>query len=191
MMNLCQPILGTEKIMTPKPVTKRRLENAALYYLARFEASEAKLRQVLLRRILKAKKNGIAVPPEADVWIREIVEFAKKQNFVSDERFAENLTDKYKRAGKSRRFIQTKLKLAGIDAETIASVCDENDEDELTAACALVKKKKLGCFRPENQRRAYAKKDLSALARAGFSFDIAVKALNLSETDEVFDEFSF
>ena len=46
-------------------------------------------------------------------------------------------------------------------------------------------------MRPFAERKDFFKKDLAVLARAGFSFDIAVKALNLSAQDEDFEDVCF
>ena len=176
-----------------KPVTKKRLENGALYYLARYESSEEKLRTVLKRRLMRAKMQSVNVPDEAESWIEDIISSVKNAGYLSNERFAENLADKYRRAGKSRKFIQTKLKQAGIDnALTERLLESENaSETELCAAQKLVCKKKMGFMRPAEERRIFFKKDLATLARAGFSFDIAVKALNLSAQDEDMEDVCF
>lgn len=176
-----------------KPVTKKRLENIALYYLARYESSEEKLRTVLKRRLIRAKMRDVDVPEDADIWIEDIISLAKRAGYLSDERFAENLTDKYRRAGKSRKFIQTKLKQAGIDNDLIQRLLESENvtETELCSAQKLVCKKKLGFMRPAEERKIFFKKDLAVLARAGFSFDIALKALNLSAQDEDMEDVCF
>lgn len=48
---------------------------------------------------------------------------------------------------------------------------------ELAAACALVRRRRLGPYRPAGTRAAHRQKDLAALARAGFSLDMARKVL--------------
>lgn len=189
---------GTLKMSVPvKPITKKRLENICLYYLARYESSEGKLREMLNRRLAKTRMKGGEVPADAQKWIDEAVASMKAQNFLSDERFARNLAERCRRAGKSGKYIRMKLKQAGIADDLIQSLTapDKQDEDgandEEEAAKKLVKKRKLGYMRPFAERKDFFKKDLAVLARAGFSFDIAVKALNLSAQDEDFEDVCF
>jgi regulatory protein len=55
---------------------------------------------------------------------------------------------------------------------------------ELTAARALVRKRKLGHYRAESERGEYARKDLGILARAGFDYETAKTALGLEGNDD-------
>lgn len=165
-----------------KPITQKRLMNIALYYLGRYESSAEKLRQLLKRRVAKAKMKGADIPVDILLWIDSIVLKMCQDGYISDERFASGLVSKYRAAGKSKRYIASKLHQAGIDADTqekaLAGDEDVSDEDpEMEAARRLVKKKKLGFWRNPEVRIEYRKKDLAVLARAGFSFDVATKAL--------------
>jgi len=148
-----------------KKITPTRLKNIALYYLERYEASSQKLREVLKRRLVKAAQEQI-IPNEADNWLEEVISEMIRLGYVNDKRFAENTVRRLSEAGKSRAFIRTKLKLAGIDETDITNAL--SDTDELESARLFVQKKHLG-----NDFR----KDLARLARAGFSYEIAREAL--------------
>ena len=148
-----------------KKITQARLKNIALYYLERYEASTQKLRDVLKRRLTKARLEQ-PVPPEANTWIETVIEEMVRLGYVNDKRFAENTVRRLSGAGKSRSFIRTKLKLAGIEEEEIMEAL--SDTDELAAARLMVQKKHLG---------GDFKRDLARLARAGFSYEIAREAL--------------
>lgn len=165
-----------------KSVTQKRLTNIALYYLGRYESSADNLRRVLRRRIAKAAAKGADVPPESADWIESVVSEMKRLGYIDDSRFAEITAEKYRKAGKSERFIRQKLAYAGIDPDlqdSVLSACDsvENVDFDLDAAKRLVAKRKIGAFRPARDRGLYRKKDLAVLARAGFSFQTAVRAL--------------
>ena len=181
-----------EKKPAVKPVTEKRLMNVALFYLEKYESSSENLRRLLQRRILRAEMKGVSVPAEARDWVEKVVAEVKRLGYVDDGRFALSVAEKYRKAGKSRKYICQKLTLAGIPADVQDDVLSEFDgtesEDaELQAALLLVRKRKLGVFRPEEDRKACRKKDLAALARAGFSYQTAVKALGVSEQEE--DDF--
>ena len=144
-----------------KKITRERLKNITLYYLERYETNTHKLRDVLRRRLIKARQEQ-PVPTEANTWIEEIIAEMVRLGYVDDKRFAENMVRRFLNVGKSRSYIYTKLKLAGIDEEEINTVL--SDTDDLACARLMVQKKHLG-----ND----FKRDLARLARAGFSYEIA------------------
>lgn len=179
----------SEKKSVIKPITRKRLMNIALYYLERYESSSENLRRLLQRRILRAEMKGTVVPDDAQAWIDSIVEEVSRLGYVDDRRFAVSTVEKYRKAGKSQNYIRQKLALAGISpavqSEVLIEAGNVNAADaELEAALLLVKKRKLGCFRRKEERAFFRKKDLAVLARAGFSYQTAVKALGESEREE-------
>lgn len=158
-----------------KKITPQRLKNIALYYLQRYDASSLKLRTVLMRRIQKAKSEQ-PVAPESTDWVNQVIEQMQNLGYVNDARYAENVVRRLSETGKSNAFIRTKLKTDGIDENLIRQLL--SDTDELAQAKLFVRKKRLG-----ND----FKKDLAKLARAGFSYDIATKALQCDDEALFFD----
>jgi len=163
----------------PKPPTKNRLRNIALYYLERFESSEENLRKVLYRRIDKyVFINKEYNPKQAYLWADEVVKECLEQNFVNDERFADFKINDYLRAGKSKRYIEQKLKQKGIDDAIISHFFENSSYSELNTALQFAKKKKIGCFREnDDDKKANRQKDLATLVRAGFDYDVAKAVL--------------
>ena len=103
--------------------------------------------------------------------------------------------EKYRKAGRSERYIRLKLSQAGISGDVQDSVLKGDEasvpaEAELAAALRLVEKRKMGTFRPARDRKLFRKKDLAVLARAGFSFQTAVQALGTAEEGED-DEYQY
>lgn len=177
---------------TPKPVTQKRLMNIALYYLGRYETSASRLSAFLSRRVSKDRLKGAEIPDNVDDLIAEVIAKMCKDGYIDDSRYAESIFRRMKQAGKSKRAIVEKLRQAGIgeDVKTALFAAFEESEgdSELEAARRLVKKKRLGPFRNPELRKEFAKKDLGVLARAGFSFDTAVKALETPDSQEDFYE---
>jgi regulatory protein len=167
------------KKSSPKPPTKARLRNIALYYLDRFESSEENLRIVLKRRIDKyAFFDKSYNPQEAYQWAEEVITECLSQNFVNDERYAEFKVNNYLVAGKSRRYIEQKLKQKGIDEQVVAKFFNDDNYSELDTALNFAKKKRIGRFREnESVRLENRQKDLAALVRAGFDYDVAKEVL--------------
>jgi regulatory protein len=90
--------------------------------------------------------------------------------------------------GRSTRAIQHKLRERGVQAPEIdAALALERREGtvvDLEAARALVRRRKLGSFRPEAERAQNRRRDLGVLARAGFDYDTCVRALGAGRDDE-------
>lgn len=170
------------KKSSPKPPTKTRLRNIAFYYLERFESSESNLRAVLRRRIDKYKFFDKAYDPkQAYLWVEEVIEECLKNNFVNDERFAEFKIENYLTAGKSKRYIEQKLKQNGIAENIVNSFLDNSNYSEFDTALNFARKKKIACFREDEEARlSYRQKDLATLVRAGFDYDVAKDVLDFS-----------
>lgn len=170
-----------------KKISKQRLKNIALHYLKRFDSSVANLRFVLLRRINDyAYYNPDFDKRLANEWIEEIISDFEKFGYLDDKRYCEIKIRNYVAAGKSYRYIQGKLKQKGVDLSLLDEYFSDTDYNPFDAALALAKKKKIGPFRIEEKRQEMRNKDLSALVRAGFDYDVACKVLNFIPEEEVY-----
>ena len=171
-----------------KKITQKRLYNVALYYLSRYETTSEKLKAVLQRRVQKARFSGDEVDPHADEWIETVVADMQKQGFVDDNRFATNSIEKWFLSGKSLKYIQAKLHLAGLSSQVLSEFEKTSEKDlcewERLAAATFVRKKKLGHYRPTTEQKERYAKDLASMARAGFSLNLAKESLNISDDDE-------
>lgn len=170
-----------------RPLTVKRLTNIALYYLGRYESSVEQLRKILLRRVLKERMKGADIPADIDAAVDSIVTKAVADGYVDDRRFAEGVVRRCQSAGKSRRYLIGKLKTAGIDSDLILELTAELTDSDLDAARRFVQKKKIGCCRPLEKQKECFKKDLAAMARAGFSFEVAKQALETGEDGDFYE----
>lgn len=168
----------------PKKISRQRLKNIALYYLKRFETSEANLRSVLKRRIDDyAYYDKAFDKAEAYGWAEELLSEFVRLKYVDDARFAEIKIRGYLAAGKSPRYIIGKLREKGIDEHLSERLLDEQEYNPFEMALKLARKKKIGPYSANDEiRRERRSKDLAVLVRAGFDYDTAVKVL---ETEEI------
>jgi regulatory protein len=161
----------------PEPLTKLKLEQMALAYVNRFECTASKLKQHLAGRVRKLGGDDSAAG-----WIAELVERYCGSGVLDDARFAKNLASQLTRRGKSSRAISQKLALRGVPSDVASELMTARKQDEpgaeLEAARAYVRKRRLGPFRSAETRAEHRHKDLASLARQGFSFDIAKRALD-------------
>ncbi|MBJ6128304.1 regulatory protein RecX [Microvirga splendida] len=165
----------------PRKVTAAYLQRAAMSYLERYASSAENLRRVLRRKVDKRCRLRGEDPAEFHDMIDEVVAKSLKIGLIDDTRYAEARVATLRRRGGSARAIQAKLSAKGIDRGTIAAALEGEEGDEEQAARAFARRRRLGPFRP-GERAPYRDKDLAALARAGFRFDVA-KAIVDGERD--------
>lgn len=166
-----------------KRITEKRLYNITLAYLSRFDASAGKVRAMLTRRLMKARLAEEEIPPDAPRWIENVILKMQSLGYIDDARYAENQIRILSRQGKSGRFIAQKLSRDGIDADMLQTLTETNETTDLDRARRFVLRKKMGPYRSPDMRADYRRKDLAALARAGFSYDVACRALETEPDD--------
>jgi regulatory protein len=147
------------------------LEAAAFHYLGRYASSVENLRRVLGRKTADRE------------MIDAVVAKCVRLGLLDDSGYAAARTASLARAGTSRRAIAERLRAKGLDGETIRGALSA--VNELAAACALVRRRRLGPYRPAAQRAAFRDKDLAALARAGFPLEIAREVLGCASPEEL------
>lgn len=173
-----------------KPVKSRLSEsyffNSSLYYLQRYASTEANLRQVLQRKIIRAQQRGEPIPSDTQSWIAKAVEKCLKLGYVNDRIYAESKITSMRREGRSTRFIMQNLNQKGVPRDLIAEMLEPDDDTfdkEVQAASRTVRRRNLGRadrlrqLSPEQRKDAY-QKDLAKLMRAGFPLATAKKALD-------------
>lgn len=158
----------------PSQISPQSLERAAHFHLERRTLTEAQLRRSLERKVQRAEHHH-GVCPDAARWIDELIARFRSSGLLNDARVAAGRVLGLRGRGNSQRAVLMKLRHAGVDTTTAAHALAEIDgiagEDaELQAACAYVRRRKLGT---KDRHRA-----LAALARQGFSFEHARRALD-------------
>jgi regulatory protein len=184
---------------TPEPISPESLERAVLAHLGRYETSAANLRNVLERRIRRAERladpetGDSGVPAQAREWAEAAVERAQRLGLVDDQRFGQALIRRLRRRGTSGRALRQKLLEKGVPEALVRELLEaEADGDEMTAgdrelaaAGLYVRRRRLGPFRAASEREPRRKRDLAALARAGFTFDIAARVIDAESPEDL------
>ena len=103
---------------------------------------------------------------------------------VSDAAFVESRARTLVRGGPSHRAVQARLIAKGVAPDVARGASVRGAETELAAALVLVRKRRIGPFRTtENAGAAGRMKEIGLLARAGFSREIAERALDMGRED--------
>jgi regulatory protein len=172
---------NTSAPKVPRKITQDRLRNIALYHLERFATSADNLRRVLYRRVLKAARHHETDLEQARTWIDDLVTGLVRSGAVDDARYAEGKARSMARRGQSQRNIQAYLASKGVDRATaeaaLASLADDSDDPELDSAHAYAARRRIGPYRVKQAEEDQQRKDLAALGRAGFSYDVARRLL--------------
>jgi regulatory protein len=158
------------------------LKDAALHYLGRYAASTTRLRQVITRRIHRSAKANELDPQPLLEELERVIAMLTRTGLLNDASFADGRARSLSRRGGSRRQISAKLAAAGVTrataAEAVAGMEAELPDAEFAAAIAYAKRRRLGAFRAKHDETPERhRKDLMAMARAGFAFDLARRAL--------------
>jgi regulatory protein len=170
--------------MAEAPPDQAKLLEAALNHLARYAASEAGMARVLARRLdhwartnTTTENDGAeiaAAARRAKATIPGVIARLKELGALNDEAFATSRAKRLSREGKSRRATLAHLAAKGVRAPDL----NHDPERELGAACAYLRRRRAGPF-----GAAPELKILAAMARGGFSQDIARRALRLSRDE--------
>lgn len=171
------------------PLTEQLLRDHAAWYLERWWPSADRLRRVLCRKADRhargpdERKQGHAM---AAAIVRERVE----SGALDDRRFAAAWVEELHRKGASRRKIHAKLREKGVSGDIVKAALEALEAEvegdpELLRGIAYARRRRLGPLRAPDKRGERRQKDLAAMARAGFSFDIAKKVVDADDLDQL------
>jgi regulatory protein len=180
---------------TARPITAKYLQNAAAFYLERYPSTAEGLRRVLSRRVRRAQMLEAPVMENVKQAIDAIVTKFVDAGVIDDRAFAQTKARSLHRRGTSTRHTRQKLRVAGIDGETLDKAMVALDEElhtdprqrERRAAAALARRRRLGPYRPAKDRKDNRTRDLATMARAGFDYDVARKVID-APTPDALDE---
>jgi len=162
------------------PLEPSELEAAALRYLNRFDCSVQKLRQHLSGLMRRREGDRVALETHLETLLTRY----QASGVLDDTRFAENLAGRLQERGGSRRAIVEKLRRRGVTSGVAQAASVTSPQSELEAARAYVRRRRLGPFRPEEERQPNRRRDLASLARTGFDHETAIRALGYGKDDE-------
>ena len=162
----------------------------AYSYLEKYSPSKQQLRIFLFKKVIKKKQN-ITSKKEIFDLIDAIIKTLVDQKLLSDEYYSEAKSKAFLRRGYSLNKIRYNLIKKGIEEKYIKasiSKIKENEADpDFFSAIKLCKRRRIGAAREEGNRSLFYKKDISILARSGFSYDLSKKVLDIPK--EEFSKF--
>ena len=146
----------------------------AINYLSKYSSSKKNLERILKNKI---RRTNIEKKEKFILYksIPEVLKKLEKNNFINDYNYATSKVNIFISNGKSKIFIKNYLYKKGIDeklsSEIFAELNEKDSNWEIKSARIFARKKN---FQKNNKNN---EKNLSKMARAGFSYEIAKKIL--------------
>jgi regulatory protein len=162
------------------------IRNSAFSYLEKYSPSKQQLRTYLFKKLIKNKQK-ISSKKEIFDLIDSVIASLVDKNFLSDKFYSDAKSKVFLRKGYSLNKIRYSLIKKGIDEKYIKasiSKIKENESDpDFFSAIKMCKKRRIGPNREESNRALFYKKDISILARSGFSYEISKKVLEIPKEE--------
>ena len=118
-----------------------------------------------------------------DIVISSLID----QKFLSDKYYSEAKAKAFLRRGYSLNKIRYNLIKKGIEDKyvkaSISKIKENESDPDFFSAIKLCKRRKIGPSREESNRPLFYKKDISILARSGFSYEMSKKILEIPKEE--------
>jgi len=162
------------------------IRNFAYSYLEKYSPSKQQLKTFLFKKLIKTKQK-ISSKKEVFNLIDTVILTLENQKLISDRYYSDAKSKSFLRKGYSLNKIRYSLIQKGIDEKYIKasiSKIKENESDpDFFSAIKICKKRRIGPIREESNRPLFYKKDISILARSGFSYEISKKILDMPKEE--------
>ncbi len=163
-----------------QPMDLAWLEERALRYAARWEASAAGVATLLERKVRERCERTDESPDPILELIPALVAKLIERGYVDDRRFAAGALERARRRGASTARIRARLAAKGISESLIDELLAEEDPTiEIRSAWKLARRRRLGpCCDDPAERRAARDRHLGVFSRQGFEHEIALQIVD-------------
>lgn len=108
----------------------------------------------------------------------KVVASMVQAGFLNDDLYANALAASLRRRGLPQRAVQMRLKMKGLETPEAPE-----DHDDLKAAFIYARRKKIGPYRRADKDPKDPQKELAAMARAGFGYEVCSRVLKADPDD--------
>tara|TARA_Y100000590_G_scaffold464600_1_gene634443 strand:- start:208 stop:768 length:561 start_codon:yes stop_codon:yes gene_type:complete len=163
-----------------------QIRNFSYSYLEKYSPSKQQLRIYLFKKLIK-KNIRISSKKEIFNLIDTVIASLIDQKLLSDKHYSDAKSKAFLKRGYSLNKIRYSLIKKGIDEKyikaSISKIKENESEPDFFSAIKICKKRRIGPNREESNRPLFYKKDISILARSGFSYDISKKVLDIPKEE--------
>ncbi len=154
--------------------------------MERYSPSKQQLRTHLFKKLVK-KNQKISSKREIFNLIDSVIASLVDQKLLSDKYYSDAKSKAFLKRGYSLNKIRYSLIKKGIDEKyikaSISKIKENESEPDFFSAIKICKKRRIGPNREESNRSLFYKKDISILARSGFSYEISKKVLEIPKEE--------
>ena len=158
----------------------------AYSYLEKYSPSKQQLRIYLFKKFLKKNQTKYN-KKELFNLIDTVVSTLVDEKLLNDKYYSDSKSKALLRRGYSLNKIRYSLISKGIDEKyiksSISKIKDNESDPDFFSAIKICKRRKIGPCREEGNRPLYYKKDISILARSGFSYEISKRVLEIPKAE--------
>ena len=155
-------------------------------YLEKYSPSKQQLRTYLFKKLVK-KNQKISSKREIFDLIDSVIASLDEQKLLSDKYYSDVKSKAFLKRGYSLNKIRYSLIKKGIDEKyikaSISKIKENESEPDFFSAIKICKKRRIGPNREESNRALFYKKDISILARSGFSYEISKRVLEIPKEE--------
>jgi len=155
-------------------------------YLEKYSPSKQQLRTYLFKKLVK-KSQKISNKKEIFNLIDSVIASLENQELLSDKYYSDVKSKSFLKRGYSLNKIRYSLIKKGIDEKyikaSISKIKENESEPDFFSAIKICKKRRIGPNREESNRALFFKKDISILARSGFSYEISKRVLEIPKEE--------
>ena len=162
------------------------IRNFSYSYLEKYSPSKQQLRTYLFKKLIK-KNQKISNKREIFNLIDSVISSLVDQKLLSDKYYSDTKSKAFLRRGYSLNKIRYNLIKKGIDEKyikaSISKIKEKESDPDFFSAIKICKRRRIGPCREENNRSLFYKKDISILARSGFSYEISKRVLEIPKKE--------
>ena len=162
------------------------IRNFSYSYLEKYSPSKQQLRTYLFKKLIK-KNQKVSSKREIFNLVDTVISSLIDQKLLSDEYYSDAKSKAFLKRGYSLNKIRYSLIKKGIDEKyikaSISKIKENESEPDFFSAIKICKKRRIGPNREESNRSLFYKKDISILARSGFSYEISKKVLEIPKEE--------
>ena len=162
------------------------IRNFSYSYLEKYSPSKQQLRIYLFKKLIKINQRKSS-KKEIFNLIDSVITSLVDQKLLSDRYYSDAKSKAFLKRGYSLNKIRYNLIKKGIDEkyikDSISKIKENESDPDFFSAIKICKRRRIGPCREENNRSLFYKKDISILARSGFSYEISKKVLEIPKEE--------
>ena len=162
------------------------IRSSAYSYIEKYSPSKQQLKTYLLKKLIKKEQKKL-IKKEIFNLIDSVIATLVDQKFLSDRYYSDAKSKAFYRKGYSLNKIRYNLIKKGISQKyikaSISKIKEDESDPDFFSALKVCKRRRIGPNREESNRSLFYKKDISILARSGFSYETSKKVLEIPKEE--------